>query len=70
MHGMRIISTYHDELWHYSRYNSRYRHVPAAEPFDRVKEGLGDFWAFAKSVGFPEVALDLVIAAIVAAIGL
>lgn len=70
MHGMRKPSTYLDELWRYSRHNPRYRHVPAAEPFDRVKEGLGDFWAFAKSVGFPEVERDLVIAAIVAAIGL
>lgn len=70
MRGMEKPATYSGELLAYSRYNPRYRHVPVAEPFDRVKEGLGDFWAFAKSVGFPEVALDLFIAAIVAAIGL
>ena len=69
MHGMEKPATYPSELWRYSRRNPRYRRAPVAEPFDRVKEGLGDFWAFAKSVGFPEVARDLVIAALVAAIG-
>ena len=69
MRGMEKPATYSSELWRYSRRNPRYRRAPVAEPLGRVEVGLRDFWGFAKSVGFPEVARDLVLAALVAAIG-
>ncbi|WP_294419702.1 hypothetical protein [uncultured Senegalimassilia sp.] len=47
----------------------KHRARPAAS-LGNLKAGLLDFWAFAKRAGFCEVARDLLLAALIAGIGL
>lgn len=66
MHSMTNEPTYRE----CSRYSPRYKRIGGGAPLNKLKAGLREFWAFAKRAGFREVAKDLLLAALIAAIGL